>query len=94
MPSWTIAQSDSIRNHLDVPNANERSEVMTNTPSLERQTVSVPEAAAILGISRTLAFELARRGELPGVIRLGGRTVVSRRELERALSGGRDDESA
>jgi excisionase family DNA binding protein len=64
---------------------------MTNTPTVERQTVSVPEAAAILGISRTLAFELARRGELPGAIRLGGRTVVSRRELERALRGGRDE---
>ena len=65
---------------------------MTNTPTVERKTVSVPEAAQLLGISRTLAFELARRGELPGAIRLGGRIVVSVQEIERALRGGRDQQ--
>jgi predicted DNA-binding transcriptional regulator AlpA len=64
---------------------------MANTPTVERLTVDVPTAARMYGISRTLAFELARRGELPGAIRLGGRTVVSVREIERALRGGRDE---
>jgi excisionase family DNA binding protein len=49
--------------------------------------VRVPEAARILDISRAQAYELARRGELPGVIRLGRRYVVSRAILERTLNG-------
>jgi excisionase family DNA binding protein len=39
--------------------------------------VSVTEAAALLGISRRLAYELARTGELPAV-RLGRCLVVPR----------------
>lgn len=47
----------------------------------ERMTLSVEEAAAALGISRALAYELVRRGELPR-LRLGRRIVVPRRALE------------
>jgi len=54
---------------------------------LQRLTMNVPAAARLLGISRTLAFQLAARGELPGQLRLGKRIVVSRRALERALDG-------
>ena len=51
-----------------------------------RLTYSVSEAAAILGISKNLAYELAKRGELPGAIKLGQkRIVVSRVQLERLL---------
>ena len=46
----------------------------------ERLVVTVPEAAALLGISRALAYNLAAQGELP-VIRLGRRLVVPRRAL-------------
>lgn len=54
----------------------------------ERLTLSIPEAAARLGISRDLAYSLAKRGELPGAIRLGKkRVVVSRVQLERFLEG-------
>jgi len=54
----------------------------------ERLTYSITEAAAMLGISRNLAYELARRGELPGTIKLGQkRLVVSRVQLERLLQG-------
>ena len=42
----------------------------------EKMTLSIPEAAEVLGISRNLAYELARRGELPGLIRLGEKRVV------------------
>jgi len=42
----------------------------------------------MLGISRNLAYDLARRGELPGAIRLGEkRIVVSRVQLENLLQG-------
>lgn len=41
----------------------------------DRLTVSVEEAAKLLGISRGLAYELVARGELPS-LRLGRRRVV------------------
>lgn len=41
-----------------------------------RATCSVEEAAQILGIGRRLAYESARRGELP-TLRLGSRVLVS-----------------
>ena len=60
---------------------------MTATESVPSLTVSVPVAAQMIGISRGYAFELARRGELPGIVKLGGRYVVSRRVLEETLNG-------
>jgi excisionase family DNA binding protein len=54
-------------------------------------TVSLPEAARLLGISESLARQLARRGEFPGAFRLGGRVLVHRQvfaeELERLGRG-------
>lgn len=52
----------------------------------ERLVLSVAEAAEMLGISRTLAYELVARHELPA-LRLGGRIVILRRPLERLLDG-------
>jgi excisionase family DNA binding protein len=46
--------------------------------------LSVPKAAALLGISRALAYELVARQELPS-LRLGRRVVVPRRALLRML---------
>ena len=46
-----------------------------------RLTLSVDEAAALLGISRALAYELIARRELPS-LGLGRRIVVPRRALE------------
>jgi excisionase family DNA binding protein len=54
----------------------------------ESLTLTVEEAAARLGISRTLAYELAKVDRLPApVLRLGRRLVVSRQALERVLTG-------
>jgi excisionase family DNA binding protein len=47
--------------------------------------LTVPEAAKVLRISKDLAYDLARRGELPGAIKLGGRVIVSRPKLLAAL---------
>lgn len=44
-------------------------------------TVTVTEAADLLGISKTLAYALVRRREIP-CIRLGRRVVVPRRALD------------
>jgi excisionase family DNA binding protein len=48
-------------------------------------TLSVPETAALLGISRALAYQLVARGELPS-LRLGGRILVPRQALERLIA--------
>jgi excisionase family DNA binding protein len=50
----------------------------------ERLTVTVEEAARVLGISRAFAYVLVKNEELPSV-RLGRRVVVPRRALERLL---------
>ncbi len=42
--------------------------------------LSVEDAAALLGISRTLAYELVHRGELP-YLRLGRRIVIPRARI-------------
>lgn len=43
--------------------------------------VAVPEAARLLGIGSTLAWDLVRSGDLPSV-KLGRRVLVSRAALE------------
>ena len=56
--------------------------------SNQKLALSIPEAALALGISKNLAYELARRGQLPGAIRLGQkRILVSRFQLEAYLRG-------
>jgi len=52
---------------------------------LRRLTLSIEETARLLGISRGLAYEMARRGKLP-VIRFGRRFLVPKKALERLLS--------
>lgn len=47
--------------------------------------LTVEEAGHLLGISRTLAYGLVARGELPAV-RLGRRIVVPRKALEELLA--------
>jgi len=53
--------------------------------------VSVPAAAKLLGISKDLAYDLARRGELPGAFQLGRRWLVSLIRLRAAIHGPEDD---
>ena len=55
-----------------------------------RLTLTVEEAAEMLGISRAFAYALVRKEELPSV-RLGRRVVVPRHALERMLSVADDD---
>lgn len=50
----------------------------------ERLCLSIPEAAKVLGISRGLAYELARFGKLP-VVRLGRRLLIPKIALLRML---------
>ena len=50
----------------------------------ERLTISIPEAARLLGIGRSLAYEAANRGEIP-TIRIGDRVLVPMAALKRML---------
>lgn len=50
-----------------------------------KPTLSIEEAARVLGIGRTLGYELARTGQLPGVLRLGSRYRISTAVLIRLL---------
>jgi excisionase family DNA binding protein len=52
----------------------------------DRLALSVEEASRLLGISRSLGYELAAQGRIP-TIRLGRRIVVARVALERLLAG-------
>ena len=49
-----------------------------------RLTYTVPEAAQLLGISRTSAYDCVRRGEIPALT-LGRRIVITRTALEELL---------
>ena len=49
-----------------------------------RMTLTVTEAAQLLGIGRSAAYEAARRGEIP-TIRIGKRILIPWAALERLL---------
>jgi excisionase family DNA binding protein len=57
--------------------------------TLRRQTYTVEEAAKLLGIGRTPAYNAARNGELGGVpvIRVGRRLLVPKPALDSVLAG-------
>ena len=57
---------------------------------MEKLTYSIKEAAEVLGISRSLAYELAKKDEIP-VRRLGGRLVVPVKALEQFIVTGKMD---
>ena len=48
----------------------------------EKLTLSVAEAAQLLGISAATAYELTHRADFPA-FRIGNRTLVSRRLLDK-----------
>ena len=61
-----------------------------------RITLTVTEAANLLGISRNLCYEAVSKGEIPS-IRLGNRLLVPRVALEQLMTaairkGGKNDE--
>lgn len=56
--------------------------------AVESRTMSIDEAAKVLGIGRTTAYELSKQGRFPvRILRLGRKIRVSRTELDRYLAG-------
>ena len=58
---------------------------MKEDEKIERLTLTVEEAGNILGISRGLAYEMARCGKLP-TIRFGHRILIPKVALEKMLN--------
>jgi excisionase family DNA binding protein len=57
----------------------------------DKLTLTVPEAAALLGIGKSLAYEAIQRGEIP-CIRVGHRLLVPVAALNLMLGqGGKQD---
>lgn len=52
---------------------------------MERLTVTVVEAAQLLGVSRMTAYSAVREGSIPSV-RIGRRLLVPKAALERLLT--------
>jgi excisionase family DNA binding protein len=60
----------------------------------ERLTLTVPEVASRLGLSRNGAYEAVAAGQIPA-IRIGRRVLVPRTALERMLeAAGKPSEAA
>jgi len=51
----------------------------------KRLCITVPEAAAMLGLSRNFTYELVKRRELPVII-FGKRKLIPRAALEKMLA--------
>lgn len=60
--------------------------ITSRTPQRKRLTLTVTEAADILGISRSLAYEMAKDGRLPTVALDARHYVIPRSTLERMLT--------
>jgi len=50
----------------------------------ERLTLTIEEAAKVLGIGRQLAYDRVKTGEIP-VIKIGRRLLVPKKALEKLL---------
>lgn len=52
---------------------------------LEKQVYTIPEVAQLLGISKSYAYELVKRKEIP-VLELGTRKMVPKKKFEEWLN--------
>lgn len=57
---------------------------------MERQTLTICEAAGMLGIAKNTVYRAVRRGEIP-IIRVGGRLLVPRAAMVQLLTGDTED---
>jgi excisionase family DNA binding protein len=58
---------------------------VANRDTRERLTLTVEEAAQVLGIGRTLAYEAVKRGDIP-TVRIGRRLLVPQVAIAQLLS--------
>src|ERR1039458_811167 len=72
----------TMNTNTKAPEAGSGSATKALEPQPIRLTYSIQEAGDLLGIGRSLAYDLAKEGTLPGVRRLGRRYVVSKQALD------------
>jgi excisionase family DNA binding protein len=70
----------------EVPENQGRAVTGSRGAEVDRLALSIEEVSNLLGISRSLGYELAAQGRIP-TVRLGRRIVVARAALERLLAG-------
>ena len=62
--------------------------------TVERLAVSIPEAAAMLSVSKPTMYEITKRSDFTAAFRVGGRTLVSvaglQSWIEQQTAGGAD----
>ncbi len=87
-PGETNEHNEAQPHPADDSDQSERGRIrlLENRTSPLPLVLSVPQAAAILGISKDLAYDLTARGELPS-LRFGRRVVVPTKPLLTLLNG-------
>jgi excisionase family DNA binding protein len=65
---------------------------MEELPKVRRKTLTVPEAAEALGVSRQQAYDAAKTGEIP-TIKVGKRILVPVAAFNKLLEGVKQSQS-
>ena len=89
-PDWWTDHADVMEEAMAIIRFEEneaagRSEGEGEDRPVQRLTYSVDEAAELLGISRTLAYEAIRKGEIPH-INIGKRILIPKSALDWLLN--------
>lgn len=88
-PDWWAKHADAMEEAMAIirfeeSQAARRTEGEGENRPVQRLTYSVDEAAELLGISRTLAYEAIRKGEIPH-IKIGKRILIPQSALKNLL---------
>lgn len=78
------AQEQIDDEHFEIAHRRSTEEAEPFQPPPQRLTLTVEEAAELLGISRASAYEAVRKREIPS-LRIGKRILVPRSQLERLI---------
>jgi len=67
---------------------------MQSTQTTEKVLLRIEEAAIMLSLGRAKAYQMAQRGELPGVVRIGRSVRISAAALRSWIDGQLTDSAA
>ncbi len=57
---------------------------------MEKMVYSIQEVAELLGISRSYAYELVRKGTIPGALVLGKKRLIPKEKFAEWVNGRKD----
>lgn len=84
LPSFTAIFTVGATAPLDTRSSKDREEAIVE--KAHKVTLSVPEVAQLLGVSRNVAYRAVREGQIPA-LRIGRRVVIPLASLDSLLSG-------